>query len=34
VHIVGSVGFVYKSVVWDNDYYDDRNFYKNTSSYT
>lgn len=31
VYAAGSVGFVYKSVVWDNDYYGDRNIYRNTS---
>ncbi|HEX8515526.1 MAG TPA: hypothetical protein VF868_04950 [Bacteroidia bacterium] len=30
-YAAGSVGFVFRSVVWDNDYYGDRNVYHNSS---
>lgn len=30
-YAAGSVGFVFRSVVWDNDYYGDRHIYQNAS---
>lgn len=30
-YVAGSLGFVFRSVTWDNDYYGDRNAYQNAS---